>query len=229
MESEEIVIALPEGESRRMTVYHTIYGPVITDVVRHTKIVGLNFIAGDVDGNIGWHTTGAFPIRSGFSGRLPADTSSGLMNWNGLLPYEDMPGVLNPPDGSIINSNNRVVTGSDPHPISNMWSAPYRRERIGTLLEEMDNPTVEDFRKMQMDVYSLQAEEILPRVFAHSFQNEKAREAVQILKDWDRQVRADSPGAAVYEVFLTKWVRALLEDEGGGTCSVTFILPSRSI
>ena len=32
MEEEEIVIGLPEGESVRKTVYHTIYGPVITEL-----------------------------------------------------------------------------------------------------------------------------------------------------------------------------------------------------
>lgn len=259
MEKEQILIKLPEGESRRMTVFHTIYGPVITelekgvegavalrwygtlpdgelsdrtmrtvlgfmdshsvddimDSIRHTKIVGLTFVAADTDGNIGWHTTGAIPIRNGYSGRLPADGSSGVMNWNGFLPYEEMPGVVNPESGSIINSNNRVVTDSDPHPISNTFSAPYRVERIASMLSELNNPTKEDFRRMQMDVYSLQAEELLPKLFVYSFQDEKAVAAVEILKSWDRQVRADSSGAAVYEVFLNQWVRTLLEDEVG--------------
>jgi len=50
------------------------------------------------------------------------------------------------------------------------------------LLERLNSPTVEDFRSMQLDVHSLQA---------------------------------DSRGAAVYEVFLNQFVRALLEDELG--------------
>jgi penicillin amidase len=69
---------------------------------------------------------------------------------------------------------------------------------------------------MQMDVYSLQAETLLPRLRSFSFEDPKASEAMSFLEGWDRQVAADSAGAAVYEVFLNEWVRALLEDEVGG-------------
>jgi len=187
----------------------------ILEGIRDIKILGLNFVAGDIKGNIGWHTTGLIPIRSGYSGRLPADGSSGTMDWNGFLPFDKMPGIYNPEKGYIINTNNRVVTGGSPNPISYNFSAPYRYERVSTLLGKLEIPTIEDFRSIQLDVYSLQAEKLLPKLFAYSFQNEKATAAVKILKKWDRQVRADSQGAAVYEVFLNQWVRTLLEDEIG--------------
>jgi len=259
MEEEEIVIGLPEGESVRKTVYHTIYGPVITelepgiegavalrsygtlpdgeitdgtlssvlrfmeaqsvtdmmDVLRDMKVMGFSFIMGDTAGNIGWQTTGSIPKRSGYSGRLPADGSSGTQDWNGFVNFDEMPDAYNPPERYIINTNNRTIPDSDPYVHSFMWSAPYRRDRIAALLEELDTPTVEDYRRMQMDVYSLQADNILPKLFAYSFEDEKAAAALKILKSWDRQVRADSQGAAVYEVFLNQWVRTLLEDELG--------------
>jgi penicillin amidase len=127
----------------------------------------------------------------------------------------EMPNSYNPPEGRIINTNNRTVAADDPYVFSFMWSADYRKDRIATLLDRLDSPTVEDFRRMQMDVHSLQADSILPKVFAYSFEDTKAQAAVEILKSWDREVRADSPGAAVYEVFLNQWVRSLLEDELG--------------
>jgi penicillin amidase len=259
MEREEIVIGLPEGESVKKDVYHTIYGPVITELeqgvegavalrwygtlpegeftdnsmkyvlglmeaksvkdigvgVRGVRVMCVNFVAGDIEGNIGWYTSGAVPIRSGYSGRLPADGSAGTMNWNGFLSLEQMPGAYNPAEGLIINANNRAVSGDDSHPISYNFSAPYRYERISALLGELETPTIEDCRRIQLDVYSLQSEKILPKLFTYSFQDEKAAAALEILKKWDRQVRADSRGAAVYEVFLNQWVRTLLEDEVG--------------
>ncbi|UCB47292.1 MAG: penicillin acylase family protein [Spirochaetota bacterium] len=187
----------------------------ILEGVRDINILGFNFIAGDKKGNIGWHTTGSFPIRSGYSGWLPADGSSGTMNWDGFLPFEQMPGTYNPTRGFIINCNNRVVTDDDPHHISYSFGAPYRYERVAALLGELDIPTIEDCRRIQLDVYSLQAENILPKLFNYTFQDEKAVAAIKILKKWDRQVRKDSQGAAVYEVFLNQWVRTLLEDEIG--------------
>jgi penicillin amidase len=181
-----------------------------------TKVVGLNFVAADVKGNIGWQGAGAVPNRRGYSGRLPADGSSGAMGWEGFLPFAQMPRAFNPPEGLIVNCNNRVASDADPNPISNSWSAPYRYERVLALLKEMKEPSVEEFRKMQMDVYSRQAEALLPKVLAYRFEDPRAVEAAALLESWDRQVRADSRGAAVYEVFLTEFVRALLEDEVGG-------------
>lgn len=213
---------LPEGELIDRTVgallgfmdCHSVKD--IMNIVESVKVVGLNFVAADVNGNIGWQGAGAVPNRRGYSGRLPADGSSGALGWEGFLPFAQMPRAFNPPEGLIVNCNNRVVSDADPNPISNSWSAPYRYERVQALLKEMNEPSVEEFRKMQMDVYSRQAEALLPKVLAHNFEDPRAIEAAALLASWDRQVRADSRGAAVYEVFLTEFVRALLEDEVDG-------------
>jgi penicillin amidase len=180
-----------------------------------TKFVGLNYLAADTQGNIGWQSVGAVPIRKGYSGRLPADGSSGTMGWDGFLPFEELPRALNPPEGYIINCNHRVITDDYSHPISHSWSAPYRYERVRSLLQQMGEPTVEGCRTMQMDVYSLQAEAVLAKVLSYSFEDPRAAEAAELLATWDRQMAADSAGAAVYGVFLTEFVRALLEDELG--------------
>ena len=259
MEEEQLVIGLPEGKSVRKTVYHTRFGPIITelepgvdgavalrsygtvrgrevpdgtlsaalrfmeagsvaemmDIVADMKTLGLNIITGDAQGNIGWQSTGSVPRRSGYSGRLPADGSSGTQDWQGFLSVEQMPASYNPQEGQIIDTNNRSILESDPYVFSFMWSADYRSARIAMLLEELVTPTVEDFRRMHMDVHSLQADQLLPKLFAYSFEEKKAVAAVNILKNWDRELPAESPGAAVYEVFLNEFVRALLEDELG--------------
>jgi len=213
--------SLREGELEDRTVA-TILGfmdcHTVQDVMRNvesTKIVGLNFLAADVEGNIGWQATGAVPNRRGYSGRLPADGSSGAMDWEGFLPFEQMPRAYNPPEGVIVNCNQRVVSDDDPNPISNSWISPYRYDRVLSLLREMKEPSMESFRRMQMDLHSRQADALLPKVLAYRFEDPKAAEAARLLQGWDRQVRADSPGAAVYEVFLTELVRAVLEDEVG--------------
>ena len=222
---------VPEGELVDRTV-GTILGFLdchsVEDVMENvegTKLVGLNFLAADVQGNIGWQSAGAVPIRRGYSGRFPADGSSGAMGWEGYLPFDQMPNAFNPPKGYIINCNQRIVTDDDPNPISNSWSAPYRHDRVLSLLQDMGKPSVEGCRKMQMDVYSLQAAALLPKVLSYTFEDPKALEAVSMLAAWDRQVGADSRGAAVYEVFLTEFVRALLGDELGGNLFYYYHLP----
>jgi penicillin amidase len=193
--------------------------------VSTVKLVGLNFVAADVRGNIGWQSAGAVPNRRGYSGRLPADGSSGTMEWEGFLPFAQMPSSYNPPEGLIVNCNNRVVGDAESNPISNSWAAPYRHDRVQSLLEEMGEPTVDGFRRMQMDVYSLQAETLLPKLRPYTFQDSRAVEAISILESWDRRVAAGSRGAAVYEVFLIELVRAVLEDEAGGNLFYYYHVP----
>jgi penicillin amidase len=185
------------------------------DILLDVRTICFSFVMGDADGNIGWQTTGSIPKRSGYSGRLPADGSSGIHDWQGFVSAEDMPDSYNPAERQIINTNNRTLAADDPYVFSFNFSAPYRQDRVTMLLEQLDTPTVEAFQRMQMDVHSLQADTLLPKIFAYSFEDDKAVAAMEILKNWDRQVETDSRGAAVYEVFLNQFVRTLLEDELG--------------
>jgi acyl-homoserine lactone acylase PvdQ len=66
-----------------------------------------------------------------------------------------------------------------------------------------------------MDVHSNQAERILPKLLAFGFRDPLAVRAAELLRAWNREVRGDSAGAAVFEVFLTEWTRELLSDELG--------------
>lgn len=179
----------------------------------HFRYTGQNLLVADGQGHIGWHITGAVPIRRGYSGRLPGDGSSGEMDWEGFLPYAALPSRVNPSDGWIATANQRVVDDQTPHPISFAWCAPYRYERIAQLLKGLDAPSADDFRRIQMDVHSMQADRILPKILSLQYSDGKALAAVRILREWDREVRRDSVGATLYEVFLTQWVRTLLEDE----------------
>ena len=180
---------------------------------RFLKIVGQNIVAADVDGNIGWHATGAVPLRKGYSGRLPADGSSGQVDWTGFLPYDQMPSKYNPEEGFIATANNRSVGTNTQVELSYSFCSPYRYQRISDKLAQLKNPTPDDFRELQLDVYSLEAEGIILKLRTYQFSNPQAQRAMSLLAAWDRQVSTDSVGATVYAVFLKQWARALLEDE----------------
>ena len=174
------------------------------------KTVGQNLVAGDSQGEIGWHATGLVPIRSGYSGRAPADGSSGHDDWSGFLPYDRLPFRRDPTAGWIATANHRSVE-EGPH-ITYAWCAPFRVERIRSLLEKHPNPTAEEFRQMQLDRYSLQAQRLLPRVVAQEYCDPLAKEAAEILRGWDRELDRESAGALVFSVFHTEALRSLLAE-----------------
>ena len=52
---------------------------------------GSNFVYADVDGNIGYHAAGALPKRHNYRGDLPMDGTSGNFEWDGYVPFEELP------------------------------------------------------------------------------------------------------------------------------------------
>lgn len=174
---------------------------------------GQNLVAADTRGNIGWHVYGAVPVRAGWSGRLPADGSAGA-DWKGFLPYDELPHSVNPAEGWMATANNPPQGWKKP-PLTHTWAPIYRHQRISSLVSLMKEPTVDQFRALQADVHSLQADRLLPKVLALPRQSRDAEEAARMLEAWDHEVTAASAGAALYEVFLDELVAALLIDELG--------------
>ncbi len=164
----------------------------------------MNLTAADRQGHIGRHATGAAPLRHGYSGRLPALDwgAAGGPDWEGFLPYGALPHLLDPEEGRVVTANYRSVTDQDLQQLSYAWAAPYRFQRVNQLLEGMADPGPEQFARLQMDVHSNQAERILPKLLAFGFRDPLAVRAAELLRAWDREVRGDSTGAAVFEVFL---------------------------
>jgi penicillin G amidase len=190
----------------------------VLDDGRVSAYAGQNLLAADDQGHIGWHAYGAAPVRAGYTGRLPADGSAGA-DWKGFLPYDSLPHRFDPPQGWLATANNPPQNWAGPA-LSYAWAPIYRWQRIGQVVSGMTAPSVEDFRRLQMDTHSLQADRLLPKLLAYHFPDgtasaAAARTALRLLGEWDHEVRPESRGAAVYEVFLDELVRALLSDDLG--------------
>jgi len=191
------------------------------------KYLSMNFVAADVDGHIGWHASGAAPVRRGYSGRLPGDASAGA-DWNGFLPFEAMPHLRDPEEGYIVTANYRPEKYDGPV-LSHIWCAPYRYRRIVSAIQGMRRPGVKEFQALQLDVHSGQADRILPLLHGLAFEDPRAAEAALLLAGWDREVRAESAAAAVFEVFLTQLIRCLLSERLGSDLDLYFNALSHTV
>ena len=75
-----------------------------------------NTVYADADGNIAYWHASFIPSRNrGFDWSKPVDGSDPETRWKGLLGYNEIPSVINPPGGWIQNTNNWPwsVSGSD--------------------------------------------------------------------------------------------------------------------
>ncbi len=83
-------------------------GQVETGLRRVT--MNFNFFVALKSGQIGWRYTGSVPVRAKtVDPRLPVP-ASGENDWQGMIPFDQMPHVWNPKGGLIANWNNKPVS-----------------------------------------------------------------------------------------------------------------------
>jgi penicillin G amidase len=176
------------------------------------KSVGQNIVIADVEGNIGWYACGNIPKRRGYTGRLPADGSSGTCSWDGFIDPTENPASVNPRDGRIVTANHKTVDHTYPYTITHSWVPPYRYEQISALLQQSGSHTVASFSLIQNNVYSKRAEKSLPVVLGFTYRDPKAREAAKLLEKWDCTMVKETTGGLIFQVFLLQFAEELLSE-----------------
>ena len=183
--------------------------------LRHWGVPAQNFVYADVEGNIGYQTPGDIPIRANGQELVPVPGWTGEYEWTGYIPFDELPSVYNPPTHFIATANNKVVPGDYPYFISYEWSAPYRARRIVHLLTAKDKLSVQDFRQIQADTYSIPGEQLVPYLLALEPQGTLEEQMMEQLRAWDFRNEIDSPGAAIFQVFYLQLVENTFADELG--------------
>lgn len=187
------------------------------EALRHWDVPAQNFVFADTNGDIGYLMAGAIPVRSQGQALLPSPGWTGEYEWNGLIPFEKLPQITNPPQHFIVTANNRVVDDSYPYYISHEWLNGYRARRIRDLLTSKGKLSLSDMAVIQADQYSIPAEQIVPHMLSVAPRTQLALQAQEILRTWHYKLSPDSAGAALYTTFLRKLERiifaALLGDD----------------
>jgi penicillin amidase len=115
---------------------------------------GSNFVYADVDGNIGYHAAGALPRRHGYAGDVPVDGSSGDFEWDGYIPFNELPSSYNPSSGIIVTANQNPFPADYPYPVNGNFAPPQRLLQIRNLLLARKGWHAQDLLTVQKDVYS---------------------------------------------------------------------------
>ncbi|HUY81309.1 MAG TPA: penicillin acylase family protein [Acidobacteriaceae bacterium] len=159
----------------------------------------LNTVYADDQGHIGYQAIGQIPNRP--NGLMDVPITDSNHEWNGYIPFDQLPSSLDPPNGIIATANSRMTPNGYPYPISDDWADPYRNERIWKWLAGKNNLTSADMLTLQTDVYSAVDQELAQR-FAYAIDHaentdRRQREAANILRTWQGRVSANSPAAAI--------------------------------
>ena len=174
-----------------------------------------NFVYADVEGNIGYQMPGRIPVRpKGDLGDRPVDGASGAHDWTGWIPFDDLPGFFNPPDGIIVTANNAAVDARYPYFIGRDWDPGWRATRIRQLLDEAaknGGVTLADLSRIQTDTRVLRADDVIPALLAARPTTADGRVVQDLIRSWDRRCDIDSRGCSAYEVTEWRLMRAVFD------------------
>jgi penicillin amidase len=184
------------------------------EALRYWEAPSQNLVYADVEGNIGYQTPGLIPVRApGHQGLVPVPGWTGEYEWQGFIPYDELPSVLNPPTGFLVTANNKVVPDDYPYHLAFEWSAPYRAQRIVDLLATNESVSIQDSRDIQANTYSLPAEDLRPYMLGvePDASADLQATAQSLLAEWDLYLEVDRTGGSVYQA----WLWFLLENTFG--------------
>ena len=161
-------------------------------------------------GEIGYRYCGLVPIRArGLDPRLPAPAEP-ANDWRGFIPAEQMPRVLNPRDGLIVNWNNKPVSWW-PNGDTPAWGRVFR---VALLNRQLNKPKL-SVQDVEMAAWSIARHHETAPFFHPALQSispaglsDLEREALAYLQAFDGRTLAGSQSAAVYRA----WFLALREE-----------------
>ncbi|MBI3659361.1 penicillin acylase family protein [Candidatus Acetothermia bacterium] len=165
----------------------------------------LNFVYSDVEGNIGYQMSGKFPKRlKGYQG-ISVPGESGEYEWEGFIPFSQLPYTFNPPTHFIATANHRVVSPAYPIEIPGEWATPYRERRAVHLLQAKGNFTLEEMRAMQADSYS-EAYDKLAKLLVEHLRTQSVtrgeRQILDFLSAWNGATKETSVETSIiHETF----------------------------
>ena len=171
-----------------------------------------NVVMADIDGNIAYQAAGVAPKRllhHGLYGVAPAPGWEKQYDWNGYVPFEQLPASNNPEQGWIATANQRIIASNDPNPLTSDWDLSARYDRIVDLIKARNSYDLEYMKTMQADTLSLTSIPLLELFKSSVPSHPLGAKALEISKDFNGDMRVDSAAALIFNAWADQLTRNL--------------------
>ncbi len=182
-------------------------GPELVRKLEGHTAPASNLIWADRHGSIGYKLIGRLPLRRGGCPDLPKPGWSGEFEWEGTIPYDELPEKVDPESGYLITANNRIAGDEYPHHITSEYLDGFRAKRIEQLLGESDSHDIEGFEAMQTDNLSLPGIEAARRLGRLTPRGQRELSAIERLRSWDGRLDPETIAGTIYQAFLLRLAR----------------------
>ncbi len=170
-----------------------------------------NFLFADVDGNYGYLCRGRIPVRSRVNGWLPVPGWTGEYEWQGDIPFQELPQSTNPDEGYIATANNRPMGEDYPHYIAVDFTPEFRVKGVTRGLTSLGKPSAADMASVhayRISQPALTYLAVLPHVEP---QNALAAIARDRLLAWDGSMDANRVQPAIYSAMRDALLKEAFE------------------
>ena len=165
-----------------------------------------NFVYADVHGAFGYRYRGRIPVRAMANAWAPVPGWTGEHEWQGRIPFEEMPHARNPEAGFVVTCNNAPTTADYPHYINTFFAPDWRARRITARIAEIPKGTAApaDVAAIHADRLSIPAGILRERVRTLRPTDADAAKACDMLLAWDGAMHRSSSAAAIYSATRTR-------------------------
>ena len=186
-----------------------------------------NIILADTE-QIAMKTIGVMPLRAAShqtQGRMPSLGWRTENRWKGRIDYAKNPEFINPDEGILGNTNNKVSSGEFPEHMSFDWGDSQRIQRWKRLMQGRKVHTRESFIEAQLDTVSFTARALLPLIGSDLwFTSQSApqgtlarnrKTALDLLAEWNGEMNEHMPEPLIFSAWMRALQNRLIRDELG--------------
>lgn len=183
--------------------------------IKNLHTPGQNCVFAAKNGDIALWCQGEFPAKWKRQGDFIMPGTDSSYRWQGIIPQEENPHMINPERGFVSSANQLPTDGSYPYYLGGSFPN-YRGWLINRKLNKMQQATPQDMMRLQNDNYNVFAEMAGPLFI--KYMNEAALDADgkkywDLLKKWELRNDAKERGPVVFDIIWTNFEKLVWQDE----------------
>lgn len=188
------------------------------DALQYFQCPAQNFVYADAANNIAMWVNGKYPLKWKNQGKFLLDGSKPENEWQGYLPHDHDPHVINPERGFVSSNNQTPADDSYPYYLNWRFEVVTRAHRTNERLAGMSNITADSMRLLQFDNRNMIAEFDLDSMAGKTDLrrlDDFQKNIFSKLKQWDRDATASSMEQSVFNLWWKNLTNAIWADELG--------------
>jgi penicillin G amidase len=185
------------------------------DAISTFKCPGQNMLFATKTGDIALTQQGEFPAKWRRQGDFPMPGFDSSYMWQGMIPQNENPQMINPARGFVSSANQLPVDTTYPYYLGGSYP-PYRGFIINRYLNQMSNITPADMMRLQTENYNVFAEfarPVLLKYIDENGLNADEKKYLDIFKSWNLRNDAAENGASVFRAWWDSLENVVFTDE----------------